>query len=400
MHTSFKILDNGSKRQRDENGYLIVKNNPIAKSGVFDYYQKEVDNDNSNSTDIVKVCRKFEDLESKKDFFSNKPIVLSHQWVGEDILQADGVVGSVVTAKDPYLYADLIIYNPELIEKIESGEIVEISPGYKAIAKKSSGVYDGNDYQYLQELESVNHIAIVEKGRSGSDLRIQDKGLQDMKSKFLDKFLRRYKDEDVDKREIIREILAIASKPNDDFDGGEDEKFDEVLGLLEKLGYDNSEDKEKVTDEEKDKKVDDKDDEKVEDDDDYENDDKKDKKVDDEDDALDREQIVNLIKQVVAEEVKKSTSKMQDSAIIESKRITDAYNRVSSVIGFNFNNAGMSEKDIYAYGYEAISKNKLDKSMDSKTAFNIVALDKVGRIVDEKPRDNKVIEMLKKVNRS
>lgn len=48
-------------------------------------------------------------------------------------------------------------------------------------------------------------------------------------------------DESVDKRELIREILAIAEKPNSDFKGGEDEKFNTLLGLLEKDSYNNSE---------------------------------------------------------------------------------------------------------------------------------------------------------------
>lgn len=44
-----------------------------------------------------------------------------------------------------------------------------------------------------------------------------------------------------DKREIIREIMAVAGKFNDDFEGGEDEKVREIAKLAERLAYEPSE---------------------------------------------------------------------------------------------------------------------------------------------------------------
>lgn len=44
-----------------------------------------------------------------------------------------------------------------------------------------------------------------------------------------------------DKREIIREIMAVAGKSDDEFDGGEEEKVREVSKLAEKLAYKPSE---------------------------------------------------------------------------------------------------------------------------------------------------------------
>lgn len=392
-----KISDNATNRTKDKNGFLIVKNNPIAKAGVFDYYLKEIDKD-SDSEEIVKVYRSFEDLEKNKDLFSQKPIMYEHKWVGEDENKADGAIGTEIRADEPFLYSDLIIYNPELIEAIERGDIVEISPGYEAKTIKQAGVYNGMDYQYLQKLESVNHIAIVPQGRSGSDLKIKDKGINSMKGKFFSNFLNRFKDDDsVDKRDIIKQVLAIAEVPDDEFDGGEGEKFGKILGLLEKLGYDKSE---RGEDEDKD---DDKveDNEKVEDDDnDSKKDDEDSKENKTEDDGLNREDIINLIKDIVSEEVKKSISKVEDKAISESKKVMDAYNRVSSALGHSFNSVGMSESDVYAYGYEVLSKNKLGRNMDSKTAFNIVAVSKgINRVEDSDNKKSNILDMLNKVNR-
>lgn len=47
-------------------------------------------------------------------------------------------------------------------------------------------------------------------------------------------------DEDVDKRELIREADAIAMKPADEFKGGAEEKFRTLTGLMEKMGYNKS----------------------------------------------------------------------------------------------------------------------------------------------------------------
>ena len=48
-------------------------------------------------------------------------------------------------------------------------------------------------------------------------------------------------DAEVDKRELIREAMAVASKNPDDFKGGDDEKVREEAKLAEELAYNNSE---------------------------------------------------------------------------------------------------------------------------------------------------------------
>ena len=48
------------------------------------------------------------------------------------------------------------------------------------------------------------------------------------------------KDADVDKREAIREIMAIAAKPESEFKGGAEEKERTIAGLAEKIAYNKS----------------------------------------------------------------------------------------------------------------------------------------------------------------
>ena len=80
-----RIADaNTSKREKDSNGFLIVKDNPIAKAGVFDYLLSEVFSQVEKDKDkIVRVCREFENLKANKDAFKGKPIKWKHFWVGK-----------------------------------------------------------------------------------------------------------------------------------------------------------------------------------------------------------------------------------------------------------------------------------------------------------------------------
>lgn len=76
--------------------------------------------------------------------------------------------------------------------------------------------------------------------------------------------IRRVFDEDVDKRELIREVMAIAAKPNEDFAGGEEEKIETIAKKLEEMSYNRSESgsaDDEDTPEEKDKQASDNDDE-------------------------------------------------------------------------------------------------------------------------------------------
>ena len=67
----------------------------------------------------------------------------------------------------------LMIFNQSLIEKIESGEKVEISTRRTGIViEDEGGEYNGQTYDSKQMSGVVNHTAVVEKGRAGSSVAI------------------------------------------------------------------------------------------------------------------------------------------------------------------------------------------------------------------------------------
>lgn len=388
---TFKTQDKDlSKRTKDDNGYLIIKDNPIAKAGVFEYLLSELKEGISENDDrVVKVYRPFDELVKIKDTFANKPIKFNHVWVGEEDNQADGAIGSIISVdKDNLmLKADLIIYNPDLINAIENDNLVELSPGYTGEEEEQTGRFNGEDYEFIQKVICVNHLAVVDRGRSGRDLKLQDslklvKEYKEMKKKFKDSFInhiKKYFDEDEvaktqdddeveakqddtkvcdeDKREIIREIMAVANKPADDFEGGEDERERTIAELAEKLAYNPSE--ESKTDE----------------------DTKQDKTQDDElnsdnGDDISPSELAEAVAEVTEAIVEKKLNEFQDRQRKELKKISDTYAKVSDALGTSFDYRGMSVNDIYKFGYEALSGNTLSKGMDAMTAFTMASQSK------------------------
>lgn len=372
-----------SHRSKDENGFLIIKDNPIAKAGVFDYLGSEV-NPQLPPNEIVKVCRTFKDLEAKKDYFKGKPIKLTHKWVGKDgeAMEADGAIIGEVGANEPYLKADLVIYNPKLIELIESGEIVELSPAYEAKLIEASGAYNGEPFSYKQDLLSVNHLAVVETGRSGSDLRIQDnkpnltKG-DTMKKTFKDsvaELLKRFADTeaesqgevaelaDFDKGELVKEILSVASNS----ELSDDERFNAVAGLLDKLSQPQG-DSDSVEAEAQDNEV-----ESEQEDSEQEAQDDEVAELSAEGGNITAQDLVEIIEKVADAKI----AKLKDSMFKESKRVQDTYAEVSKALGTSFDYQGKSVSDLYKFGYEALTKQKLQDGLDSKTAFTMASASK------------------------
>lgn len=389
-----KIQDKDlSKRTKDDNGYLIIRDNPIAKAGVFEYLLSELkDNVTEDDDRVVKVYRPFDELVKIKDTFANKPIKFNHVWVGEEDNQADGAIGSIISVdKDNLmLKADLIIYNPELISAIENDNLVELSPGYTGEEERQEGRFNGEDYEFIQKIVCVNHLAVVDRGRSGRDLKIQDsleliKERENMKTKFKDSFMKhikKYFDEDEvaktqddedevkeddvkvcdeDKREIIREIMAIANKPADDFEGGEGEREKTIAELAEKLAYNPSEES-KTDDEDEVYKEDKTQDDELKDDND--------------EDKISPSELAEVVAEVTEAIVEKKLNEFQDRQRKELKKISDTYAKVSDILGTSFDYRGMSVNDIYKFGYEALSGNMLSKDMDAMTAFTMASQSK------------------------
>lgn len=402
---TLKIQDEKtSKRSKDSNGFLIIKDNPIAKAGVFDYLLSELKQDIEPKDDkVVKVYRPFSELIRVKDSFANKPIKMNHHWVGDECETADGAIGSNITIDEAneYLRADLIIYNPKLIEAIETNELVELSPAYTGKEIAENGRYNGKAYEYKQELGEVNHLAVVEIGRSGKDLKIyddksrigdfmrfKDKFMAKL-SKFIDSEMEAKSDESESETqdsdtsaEIAREIISIANKSDDEFAGGIDEKIEAILTLAKKLNEplaDETSEAEKVADESESEKQD------------SETEAKQDEgESESQSDKIDIDEVAEAVAEVVEKVTEQKLKEFADSQKREAKKISDAYSEVKKALGGDFDSSNMSVNEIYQFGYEALSNSKLDKKLDSKTAF-LMALDSKKQATHHKTSDSESI---------
>ena len=167
-----KISPNISQTPKE--GFLICKNVPIARTGFQEYYGYELSPDYDSET-AYKVYRTDEEVFSPKAMasFEGKPVTDDHP--NEDVtsenstLYLKGVATNIRRGAgddDDKLLADLIIYDKQLAEEIDSGKR-EISCGYDCITEE----VDGKLYQ--KDIRG-NHVAVVDAGRAGSDVRIKD----------------------------------------------------------------------------------------------------------------------------------------------------------------------------------------------------------------------------------
>lgn len=396
------ILDSKSNRYFDENGFLVIKDNKIAKAGVFEYLGREI-SDSLPETEIYKVYRPWEELEKSAKDFEGMPLKYGHEWVQPEKRDIKiGAVSGEVKLEEPYLIADIKIYDKDAIEEITNKGIVDLSPGYRAHYKQESGEYNGEKYDFMQEDIKYNHLAIVENGRSGKEVRIADEMPQGSKNREVNNMPKNLKQDalyalshakkvydecitsktdDTDKRELIREIVAIAVKPDTDFQGGEEEKFKTILKKAEELGYEPSETS----------KTDDEDvpEEKTVDSDiasmkeafnsfaslfnNFLSEEETEEAHTEDDDALEEKQEEE--KKQVGDARPSISKKTMDAeinkAILNERRRTQdaiaAYQEVEKYTG-SFNMAGMSESEIYQYAYEVLTGEKV-KTADAKPSF-------------------------------
>ena len=153
-----------SKRVVDINGWITIKDNPILKAGIFPYLGSEIGQ--GEPSRVYKVLRSEEELSKPKTIksFELVPLINEHFVLGElgtdtDDKPIDGIVGESICFEAPYLKSN-----------IEVGKI-ELSAGYSC---KYIPVENDPDYDFIQTDIRANHLALVEAGRNGSDVAVQD----------------------------------------------------------------------------------------------------------------------------------------------------------------------------------------------------------------------------------
>jgi len=169
-------------RTQDLNGFVEIKGNPISKAGVFDYLGSEIGAPEPDR--VYKVYRPAEELSSPEAIASFKlaPLVDMHTMLGQEaqgLTPAErkgvqGVIGENVYYDAPYLRGNIKIFSEAAKALVDSGERRELSPGYRCKYEFAEGVFDGERYDAIQRDIRANHLALVEEGRTGSDVAVLD----------------------------------------------------------------------------------------------------------------------------------------------------------------------------------------------------------------------------------
>ena len=166
----YKISPN--QLETDE-GFLICRNVPIARTGDQQYLASELGLDGDK---VVTVHRPEEEVFSEATIasFEGKPVTDNHP---SELLDSSNVtIHSKGHAQNirrgagewsDYLVGDLFVQDERLIEEVRNGKR-EVSCGY------SVDYVDNGDGTYTQRNIRGNHIAIVEEGRAGHKAAIMD----------------------------------------------------------------------------------------------------------------------------------------------------------------------------------------------------------------------------------
>lgn len=263
-----RINNEASYRHYDENGFLSVDKSPILSTDVLEYLGKEFGIDEVagvkiDPEKIYKVRIPREELEKAAASFELLPIVDGHQWLSGGLEDGDakkyqeGTTGSgAFVAEDGKLFVPLKFTGKGILEHLKEG-VEELSASYSHnLRLDETGTAD-----FVAVDIMGNHVALVEHGRCGSEVRVFNNNevdkmrakneialLVDGKKIDLAKFFSEEQQEDahqdgsitdneeIDKRKVIDEIGGILKGK-----GLDEEIIRTVIGLAEKLSYDKSE---------------------------------------------------------------------------------------------------------------------------------------------------------------
>ena len=178
-----------------DEGFLIVNNARIARSGIQEYFAGELGLTDRDPFDVIKIYRPEEEVFNKDSMasFANKPVTNNHPKELVDATNAKdltvGHSGENIIKDGIFLNAKLTVTDAEAIKDIMDGK-VELSNGYTSeIEFKAGKTNDGFEYDAIQTDIKGNHIAIVDKARCGIECKISDelnKGNVAMKKILID----------------------------------------------------------------------------------------------------------------------------------------------------------------------------------------------------------------------
>ena len=201
-----------SARSIDSNGFMRVANCPLTKEQVAPYLGREIPNFRSLGLEpdrIYQVYRPASDLSKPSTINSVKgiPLLLDHAPVSPDDLREDQLVGSLGDAAKwdgTYLRCNLNILAKKAQDHIKDHSMRELSLSYAYTPVIKAGSFKGKHYDIVMKDIKANHLALVEAGRAGSDVRVCDSLPMELKQM----------NENTNVLEVLNKLLDEVQKQN------------------------------------------------------------------------------------------------------------------------------------------------------------------------------------------
>lgn len=170
------------KREYDTNGWFEVKDNPLSCVGVYPYLGRSISPD-CDPDRIYYVLRPADELSDPQcvDSFKLLPWIDNHVMLGNEengLMPAErkgvqGVIGESVYFDGETLRGNLKVFSEAMANLIANGK-KELSCGYRCTYEYAPGVFEGQPYEFVQRDIRGNHLALVDNGRMGPKVAVQD----------------------------------------------------------------------------------------------------------------------------------------------------------------------------------------------------------------------------------
>lgn len=213
---------------------MQVIGNPITKAGVFPYLGREIGAPDPDR--VYRVYRPEEELQDPAtlDSFKLIPFIDEHAPLGSKGMPAEqkgiqGMIGEQVFWDPPYVRGNIKVLSNAALAQIGAGKI-QLSPGYSCKYDFTPGITaSGEAYDARQYDIRGNHLALVEEGRTGPDVAVQDRKPETITLDTARLLPMEFTEEQLAQiRAIIAELIADQSQ--DETPGKEKETEDQPIG--------------------------------------------------------------------------------------------------------------------------------------------------------------------------
>lgn len=171
LHKNIDVFTlDSSDFERTKEGYLNI-NALTTRVGIFKYQQSD--------GSIVRQYRPASEVLNKDSYstLSNVPVTNEHpkEFVNSKNIkkyQVGFVRDSIEVVDNKFLKAKLVIQDDDTINEIISNKKIEVSCGYTCMHEQKDGEFERERYDIIQRDINYNHLAIVYRGRAGSQVKL------------------------------------------------------------------------------------------------------------------------------------------------------------------------------------------------------------------------------------